>query len=115
MKMILSVKGPVVTSRIMPHLISIHMNTDRFVEASQELEKRHLGKFVKITMPKGKPAQAFVKKPPAEARAILETSNDLCSIRHYDSRYRQPVSKQVNLNMRAYLANKGFISAKLLR
>ena len=101
-------KGPVVTPR------SLQITTDQFTYAAIELETRQLGAFVKVEN-KGKPSVVFVKKSPEQARPALELNEDLCTYSVYESRYKQPVSKSITLNMRAYLANKGFISAKLLR
>lgn len=115
MAAILQTKGPVVTAQVVKNVWRfLHMMTsDQYNKACKELEGLNLGTLVTLSNVR-KASVVFVKRAPAEALPIIEMNQDLCSLEYYESRYNQPVSKSISLNMRHGLAKMGVLSPKQL-
>ena len=114
MRDILLVKGPVVTPRVATKA-QHSLTTEEFLQGTQALQQLNLGTLLMLQNKGPKSTRVFVKKPPDEARPILEANQDLCLFDHYVSRYREPVSKMVTFNVRSELVKMGAIAAKLLK
>ncbi len=80
----------------------------QFLDAAYSLQALGLGTVVTVK----NRFKVFIKKPPDEARLILEANPDLCCPEYYAYRYSQALSKTVPLDVRSQVAAMKLVSAK---
>ena len=115
---ILLTAGPVATYRTFakqgsPHLRAI--TKEEYSRAVHELQAANLGDVV-ISKRGSRPESIiFIKKPPKDAKAVLESStpnsdDELCTLDKYTEKYQRPVPSGMNFNVRLKVVELGFVT-----
>ena len=104
---VLLAAGPVsthLTVKNMSTAFNMGVSKAKFLSAAQQLEKANLGRVV-ILDKISRSAHVFVKKPPAEAQAILvlPDNDDLCTSEEYAKRYNASMPSTITTKMRECL------------
>ncbi len=103
--------GPITTHTVVARNYRFlnKLTSDQFVEAATCLETLALGSVVLLRR-----SAVFIKKPPNEVTAILESNPHLCSPEYYANRYNKALSRSVPLGIRHELSTKRLVPAKLM-
>ena len=110
--------GPVATRKSvngLSRMFRFLVTSAKFEAAASKLQEAHLGHMVSL---KGSAVawkgNVFIKKPPAEARQILESNAALCvTLEEYTQRYHMPTPASVTPKIKAGLVQLGLVPSTL--
>ena len=114
---ILLAPGPIATRlnvKNMSPAFQLGVSKAKFMLAANQLQDAGLGSLVVLDKISSK-AYVFVKKPPGEMRALLESEEHLCNIEEYEDRYNMPTPASVTQRMKACLIEKGLLQQEVMK
>ena len=115
---VLLAAGPVsthLTVKNMSATFNMGVSKAKFLSAAKQLQEANLGSVV-ILDKISRASHVFVKRPPVEARQILELPQNAgyCSYEEYEKRYDVPMPTTITAKMRECLNEQGLLPQGLV-